>query len=129
MEAILADEARPVDDADLRILELAAATLADSSVWDREDDRVCAETDTTYSLFCALQLASIETPGAYEHRRTVMQEVRFAIERARPGVEYEHRLMDFNNAPTTTLADARGVLTDAAERARERLDRQARCGR
>ncbi len=37
------------------------------------------------------------------------------------GREYEHRLRDFNNDPTTTLADVRGVIATARDRVASRL--------
>lgn len=128
MQAILDDRERPVDAIDLAILERAGEILARPEIWDRHDDRACGESDATYSLFCALQTASKEILGAYEHRRAALQEVRFAIEDARPGIEYEHRLMDFNNAPDTRFDDVKAVLAKAATRVRERLALQSRCG-
>lgn len=127
MEAINNDRARPADGADLAILERAGEILASPDLWDRHDDRQCADSDTTYSLFCALQKASKEILGAYEHRRTALQEVRFAIEDARPGLEYEHRLMDFNDAQDTSFDDVKAVLAKAATRVRERLALQSQC--
>jgi hypothetical protein len=127
MEEILADRARPVDMADLAVLEKADAILAGPDVWDRADDRDCAETDTRWSLFCALHRASIEVTGEYEHRRTALQEVRFSIEEIRPGVEYGHRLMEFNNEEATTFDEVKDVLETATSRVRERLDLQASC--
>lgn len=127
MEAVQESRTRPVDASDVVILERAGEILSGEDVWDRNDDRKCAGTDTTFSLFCALHNASIEILGTYEHRRTSLQEVRFAIEEARPGVEYDHRLMDFNNAPDTTLADIRAVLETALGRGRDRLALQENC--
>jgi hypothetical protein len=50
-----------------------------------------------------------------------LQEVRFAVEEATRGRELNHRLMDFNNLPETTLADIRHVLAQATARVRARL--------
>jgi hypothetical protein len=72
-------------------------------------------------LFCALQAASIEVLGQYDHRRVALQEVRFAIERVSGGREFEHRLMDFNNLPGTTFDDIKKVLTMARENVASRL--------
>lgn len=127
MEEILQDRDRPADDADLAILDRALEILTDEASWDREDDRKCAPDDPLFSLFCAVQLAAIEVTGKYEHRRTAVHEVRYAIEDARPGVDYEHRMRDFNNAPDTTFEEARGVLKTARDRVKARLERQAAC--
>lgn len=113
----------PVTAQDLRILVRADELLADASVWNRSDDRECEDDEATgkRSLFCALHSASIEVLGSYDHRRVALQEVRFAIEQVTKGREFEHRLMDFNNLPETTLADVRAVLRIARDRVSARL--------
>lgn len=126
-EALLESRARPVDDLDLEIIDRAKSILKDESVWDRRDDRVCNDGDTTFSLYCALFFASTELLGEYQHRRTALQEVRFALEEATADREYEHRLRDFNNDPQTTLAAVYGVLDVARGRLAERLGLQAAC--
>lgn len=117
----LAQERRdqPVTNEDLLILQRAAEILNDEALWDREDDRICEEADTTWSLFCALQKASIEFLGEYQHRRVSLQEVRFAIEDVSGGEAYAHRLMDFNN--TRSYEDVLRVLEIATERVASRL--------
>lgn len=127
MDAILASRTRIVDTADVAILDRALTLIPGQKEWDRADDRECAPDDTAFSLFCALKRASEETIGAYEHRRTALQEVRFAIEDARPGVEYEHRLQGFNNDPSTSLDEVRGVLIAARNRVALRLQQQSAC--
>lgn len=112
---------QPVTQEDLRILQRADEILSDASKWDRHDDRVCAAEDRTWSLFCALQKASIEVLGEYQHRRVALQEVRFAVEEATKGMELEHRLMDFNNLPSTRFEDVKKVLAVAIERVKARL--------
>ena len=126
-QAILASRERPVDPLDLAILDGALARLADEELWDRQDDRDCDEGDGTFSLYCALYYASVDYLGRYEHRRTVMQEVRFAIEDVSDGRAFEHRLMDFNNLPDTSLADVREVLGMARDRVATRLAAQDEC--
>ena len=49
------------------------------------------------------QRACIDVLGNYDHRRVALQEVRFAVEDATRGQDFEHRLRDFNNLPQTTL--------------------------
>jgi hypothetical protein len=108
---------------DLRILTDAAALLKDESVWNRADDRECKDDEATgkRSLFCALQKACIDVLGKYDHRRVALQEVRFAVEDATRGQDFEHRLKNFNNLPTTRLTDIQAVFEVAADRVRSRL--------
>ena len=127
MQAVLDSHERPVDRQDLMILDSANAQLSDPMVWDRDDDRTCEPEDETYSLYCSLYFGSMDTIGEYQHRRTAMQEVRFAIEDATEGRDFEHRLMDFNNLPETAFDDIRGVIKTATERVHDRLDLQAKC--
>jgi hypothetical protein len=115
------DQAVTADD--VRILTRAAALLKDESVWNRADDRECADDEATgkRSLFCALQKACIDVLGSYDHRRVALQEARFAVEDATRGRDFEHRLRDFNNLPTTRLQDVRAVLQVALDRVKSRL--------
>ena len=114
---------QPVTPDDVRILTRASELLKDESAWNRADDRECTDDEATgkRSLFCALQKACIEVLGKYDHRRVALQEVRFAVEDATRGRDFEHRLRDFNNLPTTRLADIQAVLTAALDRVRSRL--------
>ena len=108
---------------DVLILTKAAALLKDESVWNRADDRICDDDEAAgrRSLFCALQKACIDVIGVYDHRRVALQEVRFAVEDATRGQDFEHRLRDFNNLPTTRLSDIQAVLKVAIDRVRSRL--------
>jgi len=114
---------QPVTNDDLRILLKAEELLKDESVWNRKDDRECDDDEATgkRSLFCALQKACIDVLGAYDHRRVALQEVRFAVEDATRGRDFEHRLRDFNNLPTTRLTDVQRVLRVATDRVKSRL--------
>jgi hypothetical protein len=119
----------PVSANDLRTLERAAELLHSESSWNRNDDRRCDDDEAMNkrSLFCALQRASADAYGSHDparvadHRRVALQEVRFAVEDATRGRELEHRLMDFNNLPETTLVDIQRVLARATSRVRARL--------
>ena len=73
-----------VTEDDLRILQRADSLLKDVSVWNRHDDRACADDEAAgkWSLFCALQKADREILGEYQHRNVALQEVRFAIQDA-----------------------------------------------
>jgi hypothetical protein len=114
---------QPVTPDDLRILIKAAELLKDESVWNRADDRECADDEATgkRSLFCALQKACVDVLGKYDHRRVALQEVRFAVEDATRGKDFEHRLRDFNNLPTTRFSDITAVLKVATDRVKSRL--------
>jgi hypothetical protein len=114
---------QPVTNDDLRILLRAEELLKDESLWNRKDDRECDDDEATgkRSLFCALQRACIDVIGVYDHRRVALQEVRFAVEDATHGKDFEHRLRDFNNLPTTRLADVKNVLGVATDRVKSRL--------
>lgn len=111
---------QPAADVDAQILIRATEILINEQVWDRHDDRVCDDEDTTWSLFCALKRASNELTGVYEHRRVALQEVRFAIEEASEGEEFAHRLRDFNN--TRSFEEVKQVLAVALARVETRLE-------
>ena len=121
----------PVTVQDLQTLERATALLGSESAWNRNDDRQCADDEAIdkRSLFCALQRASADVYGSHDpykvadHRRVALQEVRFAVEEATRGRELNHRLMDFNNLPDTTLADIQRVLAQATARVQARLSK------
>lgn len=127
-DVIMSAHDRIVDASDLAILDHALVLMTTDSQWNRADTRQCDPADTKVTLFCALQKASMEVLGQYEHRRAALQEVRFAVEEATVGRQYEHRLRDFNNDPHTTLADLRSVIAVARQRVAARLrDEQQRC--
>jgi len=115
---------QPVTSEDLRILQRANQILASSMVWNRHDTRICNPTDKTWSLFCALEKASLEVLGEYRHRDVALQEVRFAVEDATKGQEFEHRLMDYNNLPSTRFEDIKRILKVATDRVSGRLAAQ-----
>jgi hypothetical protein len=114
---------QPVTQDDLAILLRAEALLRDESVWNRRDERECKDDEASgkRSLFCALQKACIDVLGKYDHRRVALQEVRFAVEDATRGRNFEHRLRDFNNLPETRLEDIKKVLQVAKARVGARL--------
>jgi len=103
-----------VTDEDRTILARADALLASEAVWNRHDTRDCPAGETRWSLFCALHDATIEVLGRYDHRRAALQQVRFVVDERKR--DYPHRLMGFNNDPSTTFADIKAVLHLARER-------------
>jgi hypothetical protein len=112
---------QPVTKEDFLILKRADEILADETKWNRKDTRICNPDDKVWSLFCALQRASTEILGEYDHRRAALQEVRFVIEDETKGREFEHRLRDYNNLPSTRFKDIKRILKIAAERVASRL--------
>lgn len=100
----------PVIPADLQIVKRAREILSSERKWNRADNRVCSAGAKTVSLYCALQMATIEVSGKAEHRGAALQEVRFVIDEIVVDRHYKHRLMDYNNDPMTTFADVQEVL-------------------
>jgi hypothetical protein len=112
----------PVSQADLQIVEYAEQILNEPSKWNRADTRKCPGTAKTFSLYCALEKATYEVTGSFEHRGAAMQEARFVIEEVAPDwKKYNHRLMDYNNDPKTTFEDIQKVLRLLRERINKRL--------
>jgi hypothetical protein len=115
-----------VTEDDLRILQRADKMLSTPAAWNRHDTRVCKGTDTRWSLFCALQLATVEVFGEERYRAVAIQEVRFVTEDLMRGmnVPIQHRLTDYNNLPSTQFKDVKHVLKMATDRVRARLATQ-----
>jgi hypothetical protein len=107
----------PPSELDREIIRRADALLSSDAVWNRHDDRRCPETATTWSIYCALVHATIVTTCGAHHRRPAMEVVRELIESRTAGRNYAHRLMDYNNDSTTTLADVRSLFREARSRA------------
>jgi len=116
-------EARPpVTKAEVQIVQRAQEILDSPSKWNRADTRVCPGDAKNFSLYCALEKATRDVTGQFEHRGAAMQEARFVIEEVAPGWrKYHHRLMDYNNDPATTFADIQRVLRLLGERISKRL--------
>lgn len=104
------DARPPIAEADLKIVQRARALLASPSKWNRADNRRCPDGAKTLSLYCALETATTEVGKTFEHRGAALQEVRFVIDEIAMDRNYDHRLMDYNNDPTTSFADIQDVL-------------------
>ncbi len=100
----------PVTKSDLQIVRRAREILDSPSKWNRADNRECPAGAKTFSLYCALEKATVEVVGKAEHRGAALQEARFVIDEIVADRKYEHRLMNYNNDPTTTFADIQEVL-------------------
>ena len=116
------DARPPVTSLDLKIAQRARQILSSQSKWNRNDNRVCLKDAKTFSLYCALETATEEVSGNFEHRGAAMQEARFVIEDVSPkGKDYDHRLMGFNNDPSTSFQDIQNVLRLLEERIAKHL--------
>ena len=100
----------PVTKADLQIVRRAREILDSPSKWNRADNRECPAGAKTFSLYCALEKATVEVVGKAEHRGAALQQARFVIDEIAADRKYEHRLMKYNNDPATTFADIQEVL-------------------
>ncbi len=114
------DKEQSVSNQDLQILQRAKEILSDESKWNNDDDRVCNDDDTKWSLFCALKKATIETIGEYDHRRVALMEVRWIIHKLMEGEDFKHRLMDFNN--TREFNDIVKVLDESIQQVQAKLE-------
>jgi hypothetical protein len=115
----------PVSERDLRIVQRAHTILDSPAKWNRADNRDCPATQRTYSLYCALEKATEEVSGRFEHRGAVMQQARFAIDEVlAKGNHYKHRLMDYNNDLRTTFPDVQKFFSIVEERIKKRLATQ-----
>ena len=121
-------EVRPsVTQADVKIAHHAREILSSPSKWNRADTRDCPPEAKTFSLYCALEKATEEVSGNFKHRGAVMQEARFVIDEIAPNRKnYEHRLMGYNNDPTTSFADIQNVLRLVEERITKRVAEESK---
>jgi hypothetical protein len=104
------DARPPVTQADLQIVKRAREILDAPAKWNRADNRKCPAGAKTFSFYCALETATIEIGGKREHRGAALQEARFVIDEIAINRNYDHRLMDYNNDPTTTFDDIQEVF-------------------
>ena len=119
----------PVTKANVQIVERAREILNSPSKWNRADTRVCPADAKSFSIYCALEKATKEVTGRFEHRGAVMQEARFVIDDIAPNAKnYHHRLMNYNNDPTTTYADVQKFFEILENRIAVRLKEQPRSG-
>ncbi|HXT18350.1 MAG TPA: hypothetical protein VN706_22150 [Gemmatimonadaceae bacterium] len=103
---------------DRQILVRAMKILSSDSVWNRADDRTCPAHATKWSIYCAVEQAEIDVAGGYHHRRPAGELVREIVDERTKSRNYHHRMMDYNNDPTTTLADVQSLFAEAIARIR-----------
>jgi hypothetical protein len=101
---------------DREILVRAMSIISSDSVWNRADNRKCPATATKWSIYCAVERAQIEVAGGFHHRRPAGELVREIVDERTKTRNYNHRMMDYNNDPTTTLVDVRSVFAEALAR-------------
>ena len=105
----------PVTPVDLKIVQRARALIPSEAQWNRADNRKCEPAAGTFSMYCALQQATLDAGLKFEHRGAALQEVRFVIDEITVERNYDHRLMDYNNDPRTRFADMQQVFHIAEE--------------
>ncbi|HXD21975.1 MAG TPA: hypothetical protein VN613_01350 [Gemmatimonadaceae bacterium] len=112
------DTAHPVrpNALDRAILQRAALLFTSDSMWNRADNRKCPPSAKTLSIYCAIERASIEIAGGFHHRRPAQELVREIVDERTKGKSYNHRMMDYNNDPSTHLADVQSLLAEAIAR-------------
>lgn len=104
------DARPPVTPVDLQIVQRARQLLDSPTKWNRADNRKCPADAKTFSLYCALETATVQSGRNFEHRGAALQEMRFVIDEITAERNYDHRLMDYNNDPATTFADIQEVF-------------------
>jgi hypothetical protein len=115
----------PVSKSDIEIVKRARQILNSPEKWNRADNRTCPDSETKFSLYCALQRAAYEVTGDFAHRSAAMQEARFVIDDdLAPKNNYQHRLMHYNNDPQRTFADVQRFFDFLQGRIEGRLEAQ-----
>jgi hypothetical protein len=122
----------PIARVDLRIAHRAMEILNSPAKLNRGDSRVCRIKQCksgcptkakVFSLYCALEKATDELTGSFEHRGAAMQEARFVVDEvATNRSDFQHRLQGYNNDPATTFADIQRVLQLVESRISKQLD-------
>jgi hypothetical protein len=74
------DSQPPVSKSDVQIVQRARQILDSPEKWNRADNRICPDTETKFSLYCALEEATYEVTQDFAHRGAAMQEARFVID-------------------------------------------------
>ena len=106
----------PSNAVDREILVRASQILSSDSVWNRADDRKCPASATKWSIYCAVEKAQIDVAGGFHHRRPAGELVRTIVDERTKARNYNHRMMDYNNDPTTKLADVQSLFAEAIAR-------------
>jgi hypothetical protein len=97
----------------------AAKVLLTEGAWNRTDNRKCPANATTWSIYCAVEKATIDVTGGFHHRRPALEVVREIVDERTATRNYRHRLMDYNNDPTTRLQDVQSLFKEALRRIKQ----------
>lgn len=98
---------------DETIVKRAAHMLSSTAVWNRADNRKCPADAKSWSIYCAMEKATRDVTGGFHHRRPALEVVRVIIDKRTANRPYDHRLMDYNNDKTTTLAEVHSLFREA----------------
>ena len=101
---------------DREIIQRADRILSSEAVWNKADDRQCRNGAGTWSIYCAMEKATIDVAGAFHHRRPAIEIVRAIVDERSANRGYHHRLMEYNNDATTRLEDVRSLFAEALAR-------------
>ena len=106
----------PPNAVDREILERAATIITSDAVWNRADNRICPAAAKSWSIYCAVERAQLDTVGGFHHRRPAGELVREIVDERTKDRAYHHRMMDYNNDPTTHLSDVKSLFAEAIAR-------------
>jgi hypothetical protein len=100
---------------DVAIIDRAIALLPNVDVWNKNDNRQCPPNQQKLSMFCALMQATTEISGGIHYRQPALQAVREVVNTVDQSRVKTHRIMDYNNHPSTTLQEIHSLLKSAQE--------------
>jgi hypothetical protein len=113
--SMIADkQVRPTSQ-DVAIIDRAIALLPNVDVWNKNDNRQCPPNQQKLSMFCALMQATTEISGGIHYRQPALQAVREVVNTVDQSRVKTHRIMDYNNHPSTTLQEIHSLLKSAQE--------------
>lgn len=106
---------------DIQVIEIAQKFLNGGQSWNRADNRECPENEADVSLYCSLLQASEQVMGKPYHRQPAMQVIREIIGNRWPDRYSNHRLMEFNNHPSTSFSDLAELFKQAKHEISENM--------
>ena len=101
---------------DRAIVERASAILSSVAGLESRRRSEMSEAATTWSIYCAMEKATIAVTGGFAHRRPALEVVRTIVDERAAHRNYDHRLMDYNNDPRTQLGDVKSLFDEALTR-------------
>ena len=108
------DPVVPATENDLKIIRLVKDLLSEEKYWNRADDRDCNDDlgNKSYSIYCALRIASLQVENNYNHRNAVLQKLRHLLAEIYTDKKWKHRLRDFNNMEELSYLQLMGILDE-----------------